>query len=280
MGHHKRSRHLPEAARSPPASQPPKRRWLLAPTAPAAFALTLAVVIAALFLASLVVGDSPANGPKRAAIVDQAATYYPDPEFVAAATDTLEAAGYAVDYYPAEEVTVDLYRELPTNDYDLLVLRVHSASERQGGHGKPTDQVVLFTSEPYDTRKYYADQAAGRLAIARYDEGGAPYFGIPAPFVTSSMKGDLAGTTIIMMGCDGLTSLNATAMAFLARGAESFTSWDAPISWGHSDAATERLLQLMLIDGLDTVEAVQRTAAEVGPDPVFGAQLRVLTNHR
>ncbi len=92
------------------------------------------------------------------------------------------------------------------------------------------------------------------------------------------MRGDFDGTTIVMMGCNGLSSVNATARAFLLRGAESFVSWDDLISWGHSDAATERLLDLMLIEGLDTADAVAQTAAELGPDPYFGAELRVLTD--
>jgi len=218
-------------------------------------------------------------GPLRAAIVDQAAAYDVNPEFVAAATDTLEAAGYAVDYYPGEEVTVDLYRELPAHGYDLIIFRVHSARMKEDEKGKPVDEVVLFTSEAYAAGSY-EEQADKRLAWVRYYEGGPLYFGIRPSFVISSMRGNLAGTTIMLMGCDGLTSVNATARAFLVRGADSFISWDASISWGHSDAAIQRLLELMLVDGLDTEEAVEQTADELGPDPVFGAQLRVLTDHR
>ncbi len=278
MGHPKRAKHPHEAARSPPAPQQPrKRRKFLAPSAPVAFALTFALVIAGLFLANLMLGDSSTDGPPRAAIVDQTAIYDPDPEFVAAAAETLMAAGYTVDYYPSEEVTVDLYRELPAHGYHLIIVRGHSARLKEDKEGNPIDEVALFTAEPYSTEKHYADQAEERLARVGYYEGGPSYFGIRASFVMSSMHGDLAGTTIIMMGCDGLTSLNATARAFLARGADSFISWDAFISWDHSDAVTERLLELMLVDGMDTVKAVEQTADELGPDPVFGAELRVLT---
>ena len=250
---------------------------LLTPSAPVAFALYFALVIAALFLASLIVGDNPTDGPKMAAIVDQTAEYDPNPEFVAATTDLLEGAGYVVDYYPAEEVTVDLYRELASPGYDLIIMRVHSTIMKEDEKGNAVNELILFTSEPYSTKEHHEDQAAGRLAATGYYPGGAKYFGIRPAFVVSSMKGDLAGTTIIMMGCEGLTSVNATARAFLARGAEAFVSWDDLISWDHSDAATERLLQLMLIDGLDTVDAVKQTATELGPDPVFGAELRILT---
>ncbi len=251
---------------------------LIAPPGPVAFAGYFALVIAALFLASLILRDSPPDGPKMAAIVDQVSIYDANPEFVAAATDTLEGAGYVVDYYPHQEVTVDLYRDLPAYGYDLIVLRAHSARMLEDWQGKPVDEMVIFTSEPFTLGKYDDDIRSRSLASVSYSEDSdESFFGIESEFVLSRMRGDLAGTTIIMMGCDGLTTQNATARAFLDRGAKAFISWDDLISWDHSDATTERLLELMLVDGLDADEAVTRTAAELGPDPVFGAELRILT---
>lgn len=214
--------------------------------------------------------------PPTAAIVDQVSVYDANPEFVAAATRLLEDAGYVVDYYPSEEVTVNFYRYLPTHGYDLIVLRVHSTRLLEDEDGNLIDEVVLFTSEPYTAGKY-EEQGNGRLAKARYYEGAGPLFGIRADFVTSSMKGGFDGTTVIMMGCNGLDSINETAKAFVYKKADAFISWNDLISGSHSDAATERLLELMLVVGLDAVEAVERTVAEVGPDPVFGAHLRILT---
>jgi hypothetical protein len=54
------------------------------------------------------------TGSPRAAIVDQLSLTEPNPAFTEAATDLLEQAGYAVDYFPGEEVTVEFYRQLPT----------------------------------------------------------------------------------------------------------------------------------------------------------------------
>ncbi len=39
----------------------------------------------------------------------------------------MRGAGYDVDYYKGEDVTVELYRSLPSFGYKLIVLRVHSA---------------------------------------------------------------------------------------------------------------------------------------------------------
>jgi len=70
-------------------------------------------------------------GPPRAAIVDQLALTDPNPEFVAAATRELQSAGYVVEYYKSELVTVDFYRSLPRRSYEFILLRSH-ASESIG----------------------------------------------------------------------------------------------------------------------------------------------------
>jgi hypothetical protein len=66
------------------------------------------------------------TGP-RAAIVDQLGLTQPNPTFVETATDLLEQAGYSVDYYPGEKVTVEFYRTFPAQPNELIILRVHSA---------------------------------------------------------------------------------------------------------------------------------------------------------
>jgi len=229
-------------------------------------------VPAALLLSGLAGGSS---GPKTAAIVDQLSEHAPNPAFVAAATEMLQEAGYVVEYYPSQEVTVDFYRELPSHRHDLIVLRSHSSLLRKVWRGEQLNEVVIFTSEPYNPTRY-RDEAEAGLAKVRYHEGGDAYFGVRAHFVTSSMRGGFEGATIILMGCDGLQS-QTTGQAFLDKGASAFASWTDSVSGSHSDAATERLLQLMLIEGLPTVDAVVRTDAELGPDPSSGAELRVLT---
>lgn len=276
MGHPKRSRRLHEAERFPAEPQSRKRWRLLTPAAPVAFALSLAFVIAALFLVSLTLGDSPADGPKTAAIVDQLTLTVPNPDFVQSATDTLEQAGYSVDYFPGKQVTLDFYRQLPTHGYDLVVLRVHSAHFRDVWHGRSFDEAMLFTSEPYSPDAYLDEQKAGRLAQVQYHEGGELYFGIGADFVRSSMRGQFEDTTIIMMGCSGLNT-TTTGEAFLRRGAGAFVSWNDFVSGPHTDEATELLLEHLVLEGFNPVDAVALTRQDVGPDPSTNAELRVLS---
>ena len=61
-------------------------------------------------------GPTQPTQPK-AAIVDQgslAPTSRPNPVFVKKATAILIEAGFSVDYYPGEEVTVEFFRNLPS----------------------------------------------------------------------------------------------------------------------------------------------------------------------
>ena len=237
----------------------------------------LSTCLAAGLLFSGLVTSGP-SGLKTAAIVDQLSLTQPNQDFVASAINVLEQAGYRVDYFPGEEVTVHFYRDLPTHDYGLIILRVHAgiSEETDLTTGETTEReyVSLFTGEPYRRDKYPEEQI-GRLGKAEYYEGAPPLFGIGPDFITHSMQGSFDETLIIMMGCDGLRS-QRTAQAFLDKGASAFVSWSRSVSASHTDAATERLLQKLLIDGLPVGDAVAQTAAEVGPDPVYGARLRVL----
>jgi hypothetical protein len=212
-----------------------------------------------------------AAGP-RAAIVDHVSLTEPNPAFAETATELLEQAGYAVDYYPGEEVTVEFYRHLPTWGYELIILRVHSTQGRIGD--RPADLVTLFTSDLYDKTWYWKEREKQRLSRVSYYKGGPQYFGIMPGFIKSSMKGNFPGTTIIMMGCDGLRS-DSIAEAFVERGAKAVVGWDGLVSSAHTDAATERLLQHLLVDGLPLQEAVAQTMADVGPDPQYGSMLLV-----
>jgi hypothetical protein len=183
----------------------------------------------------------------------------------------LEENGYSVDYYPGKAITVDFYRNLPKRGYDLLILRVHSTAQVSRGADE-VKSVSLFTNEPYTKTGYYEEQVAGRIGFASYKDGGEQYFGITSGFITDSMKGDFKGATVIMMGCEGLVNEKA-AEAFTKKGAKGFIGWDGLVSAGHTDEATLKLLQHLVVESASTEEAIARTMSEVGPDPDFGSQL-------
>jgi hypothetical protein len=225
-------------------------------------------------------GDVERNPALTAVIVDQLQLTAPNPDFVSETRGLLAEAGYTVDYIAGENVTVDYYRTLPTKDYDLVLLRVHAGIttevDADTGEKTGTEYVSLFTGEPYDEAKYPSEQM-NRLGKATYDSGGDPLFGIGPEFVNRSMEGDFGGALVVMMGCDGLRS-QTTAEAFLDRGAGAFVSWSKPVSAPHTDEATDKFLRYYLQEGASIESAVEQTAAELGPDPTYDGELRVLTH--
>jgi len=268
----------PKKLRQPKAGTPEKGKVHRA-TRGRRLWVTSVILVAGVFLAAAVAGglllhgsfssDSSA-GPKTAAIVDQLSLTQPNPSFAEAATATLEQTGYAVDYYPGEEVTVDFYKNLPTHGYDLIIMRTHSGLARD--YGEPTNYVSLFSNEPFSDTKYAAEKAAGLVGRSSYHEGGAQYFGIVPAFIESSMTGRFDGAIIVLMGCDGLIT-DTTAEAFIRKGAKTVVGWSGRVSATHTDAATEHLLRHLLIDRLTTTDAVAQTTTEVGPDPEYDSTL-------
>lgn len=278
MGRRKTSGRLHEATGQGRGS-PRGALRLLAPLAVVTVVLLAAAIGGAILLISSGASEPSDPRPNTAVIVDHLSLTVPNPRFAESATDTLEKAGYSVDYYPGEEVTVDFYRNLQTAGYELIIFRTHSSRIRGEWGGRFYDETVFFTSEAYDRTEYVEEQREFRLGQVYAYEGGPRYFGVGAGFIRSDMKGDFEGSTVIMMGCNGLVT-DTTGQAFIDRGAEAVISWDSDVSASHTDEATQRLLQRLLLDGLTPEDAVARTAADVGADPFFGAELRVLTSER
>ncbi len=223
-----------------------------------------------------------AHAPPSAVIIDQLSLTVPNPQFVKAATEVLQGAGYAVDYYPGERVTVDFYRDLATQGHELVIFRVHSGVSREVdlGTGEVTEMefVSLFTGEPYRKDKYWKEQIQKLLGEGRtsYDDGNSSLFGIGPRFIKNSMKGKFDEAILILMGCDGLMT-PITANALLDRGASAVVGWTDEVSSTHTDDATLRLLKELMVEGRTVQDAVERVVLEVGPDPWYGAELQMLS---
>jgi len=204
----------------------------------------------------------------KAAIVDHLSLSAPNQTFIQTATNTLEKAGYTVDYYPGEEVNVELHRNLPTRGYDLIVLRVHSALKNASD-----PPLCLFTSQPY-SNEYLLEQLTDRIGRVSFIVDKPPfYFGILPNFIRSSMNGRFENTIIIMMGCNGLT-YTKMAEALIEKGAKAYISWNEKVSASHTDKATIHLLQKLTIEKQTIKQAVTETMEEVGPDPIDGSTLQ------
>ena len=152
--------------------------------------------------------------------------------------------------------------------------RAHRRSEEhdhQTGPGRlPAEQEAARQEEARRliVAAYQTDYPDGSVELRDLPR----YFGVPAEFVESSMEGSLDDAIVIVMGCSGLAS-DSLAGALVERGAGAVASWDGLVSAAHTDAATERLLELFVLDKLSVEEAVETTRAELGPDPSFGSNL-------
>jgi len=239
--------------------------------------ITVTILIVLIFISGFLI-NSMLNQPSasqtvsstsepKAAIVDQLSLTYPNQTFIEIATNTLEQAGYRVDYYPGENVTIEFYRNLPTYNYGLIILRVHSGFIMGGG-----TSTFIFSSELYNTQKYVYEQLTDQIALTRLQGGGPTYFGINENFVKSSMKGTFNKAIIIMMGCNGLQYISM-AKVFMEKRAKVYLGYSEPVTASYTDEATTHLLQHFLIEKRTLKESVQETFKEVGADPVYNSLL-------
>lgn len=211
-----------------------------------------------------------AQSPPRAAIIDQVGLTYPNQEFINLASAMLETAGYQVDVYRGEEITVEFYKNLPSHGYHLIVFRTHSSDV------DPTGEIGLFTSELYREDQWVLEQLRGRLAYGHTipDADGPAYFAIVAAFIREEMQGKFHDTLLIIGGCETLGSPQL-AEAFLDRGASAVIGWDDTVDLAHNDRAILRLLLAIVGEKMSVEEALRRTMIDVGPDPVYHSWLGV-----
>ncbi|MGB9716612.1 MAG: hypothetical protein ACPL1G_09445 [Thermodesulfovibrionales bacterium] len=201
---------------------------------------------------------------QKSAIIDHLSISHPNQSFVKECSEILREAGYTVDYYKGEDVTVEFYRNLPAREYDLIIFRVHSTYIHK------YLSLALFTSEPYTKERYVQEQMLNRVAkgfIEPYHEGDPLYLVITDKFVRYSMKGSFHNSIIIMMGCASIKKCMATA--FIEKGAKAYIGWNGPVSAHHTDIATIRLLKYLLLGKKTIAEAVGETMKEVGSEPQY-----------
>jgi hypothetical protein len=204
----------------------------------------------------------------KAAIVDHLSLSWPNPTFVKECKALLEGAGYYVDYYEGERVTVDFYRNLPAHGYKFIVFRVHSA------YIQKYLSLAMFTAEPYSKHRYVYEQLRNRVASGHFEpyrQGDPRYLVITDKFVRFSMKGSFQDTVIVMMGCTGIKKCMATA--FLKRGAKAYIGWNGPISAHHTDRTAIQALKYLLVGKQTIAATVAQTMKDVGREPEYKSTL-------
>ncbi|MFA7080044.1 MAG: hypothetical protein WC203_04015 [Candidatus Bathyarchaeia archaeon] len=208
---------------------------------------------------------------KRAVIVDQLSLNHPNQTFVNLNMKTLQDYGYTVDYIPGEKVTVEFFRNLPTYNYKIIILRVHVAESIE------MQQTAFFTNEEYSESKYIVEQMSQTLGVAKYPDSNlsddTTYFAISPRFIQNSMIGEFNDTAIIMMGCFSL-KYPKMAEALITKGANVCVGWNETVSATHTDYATSVLIEHLIVNNESISQAVYNTMTEVGIDPNYYSSLK------
>ncbi len=203
------------------------------------------------------------NDIDKAAIIDQLHTDIPNLHFQNKTQTLLEDAGYQVDLFTTEDITVDFYKKLPTMNYKFIVIRTHSIA-----FGTIEDSASLLTGEIYDVELHLREQLLKQVGKAvpflpdYVDKVGwstltnQTYFTIGAKAVNEIMEGDFEKSIIILGGCDTLSGPNL-ADSFLKRGASVVIGWDGLISSNDNDRTLLQLLENILSNGEDINNAVE-----------------------
>jgi len=259
--------------------------------------LGLASIVAVTFAVSmLLVQNGEAenlayDGPPKAVIIDQLSDEMPNEFFQQKATEYLETAGYEVDIFTTKDVTVDFYKNLPTMNYKLVVVRTHGTESNTG------DDVVLFTGERYTDDKYITEQLLGQVKKAtplleilfrandnsssewvivndtyRYLKSPAEqsertqneFFAI-SPKLVESMNGKFHDTIFILGGCDTMSN-PSMSKALIEQGGSEVFGWDDTIGSTDNDNFILYFLRFHLVEGYaidQTMEKIHKIQEKI-----------------
>jgi len=200
-----------------------------------------------------------------AAIIDGLGDREPNSPLIQSTVQCLSNSGYTVDVFSGKNVTVDLLENL--GGYKIVIMRLHSTTWRGG--------LYLFSDEEYSIDKYLPEQYSGEVTqAATTDESEIHYFALDSAFLGNLKPDGLKGTTLLLMGCDGVSSSSAL-QAFRQKGIQTYISWNGFVDLSHSDDATLKLVKAIFSEGLNPKAAVQEVNTEVGPDPIYNSTLVV-----
>jgi len=229
------------------------------------------------------------NGLPRAAILDQLHSDIPSKDFQNKAAEYLETAGYEVDIYTTEELTVDFYKTLPKMNYEFIVFRTHAIGTDGPENFEKKKSVALFTGESYADDKYIQEQLFGQLRkgapfmssivevsvdlsnlneSAHTDEGYVvessfsiadstdAYFTIGSKYVDELMEGSFPNSILVLGGCSTLSE-PSLAKSLINRGASSIIGWDSLVGSDRNDRVMLDFLENVLVNDMEIEDAVQ-----------------------
>jgi len=228
--------------------------------------------------------QSPKQEGKSAVIIDQLHESIPNESFQKIAKKYLEDAGYNVDIFTTEDITIDFFKKLPSMDYKFIIFRTHSTEYIESEN--PT---YLFTGEKYDINKYISEQLSGHVGkgfpateesvYEEYDESEITadmmYFLVNSKLFEEMAVGEFPDSLIIIGGCDSMKN-NDLAKILLDRGAAGVLGWDRNINAHENDRVILSILEKVLVNKKIIPDAMLDVMQEFGPEIQYSSQLRYM----
>jgi len=209
------------------------------------------------------------SGIPRAAIIDQLHNDIPNLEYQKNVTAYLTSAGYDVELYTTDDITVNFYKKLPSMNYEFIVIRSHSL-----GDGTVEESASLFTGEIYRKDRYMDEQYAGQVGKglqylpAEVERLGGwealrdeTYFVVGSKLVDELMVGTFPNSIIVLGGCE-TTEGTTLADSLLQRGASEVIGWNGLVSSKDNDKVIMKLLEDTLLNEVEIQHAVQSVMQE------------------
>jgi len=226
----------------------------------------------------------PKTPRQLAVIIDQIHQSIPNQHFQNKAQQYLKNAGYDVDLYTTNDVTIDFLKKLPSMNYKFIIFRTHSLEDPESEN--PT---FLFTGEKYNINNYIQEQLFGQIAkgVPLYEQDLAVlsenkeylsdklYFVVGSKFVDELMVGKFPDSVIIIGGCESARN-NDLGISLVNRGASSVIGWDRTVGSPDNDQAILSLLDNILIKKMEVRDAVLSVNDEFLYDPIYSPQLRYI----
>ncbi len=275
--------------------------------------LSVVIVAASLLITNAFLENESENqdysydGLPRAAIIDQLYDDIPNVYFHDKASELLETAGYEVEIFTTEQLTVDFYKKIPTMNYELIVFRTHAIGNN-GTDDTEKNNVSIFTGEKYRDNKYISEQLAGQIGkgapyrtsaidvsvnltemfssnqtsfevVTPWEivDDSNPYFLIGAKYVNEIMEGKFPNSLIILGGCS--TLYNPTlANALIDRGASSVIGWDNLVGSSNNDQSMLAFLENHLIDDMEIKDAIDAAMSKYGKSTKYEVTLSFLSS--
>lgn len=214
------------------------------------------------------------QGSPKAAIIDQLgsselaeAIRDENQTFLEEAKQLLYKRFSVVDFY-SDNATVEMYKQLASAGYKLIVWRAHSALDLNSTY------IAISTTDKYGSINYDQYLENGQLTLCNITADQPLYFGITPKFIDEVMMGRFQDTVVVLMSCNGLKQgYLKTAQAFEAKGAKVFIGWDGWVGTSDNDYGISLLLQY-LINENNTVSAAVGKILPINSHEFGPAQLQ------